>query len=64
MIANSVQSMTGFWQVTLEVTADELLGMKTTATTGTKPSLKVLRRLKKIEELTTSFSTKNSFQDY
>lgn len=38
----------------LEVTADELLGMKKTSTTGTKPSLKTLRRLKKIEELPAS----------
>ncbi len=35
----------------LEVSADELLGMKQTATTGTKPSLKTLRRMRKIEEL-------------
>jgi transcriptional regulator with XRE-family HTH domain len=38
----------------LNVTADELLGMKKTSTSGTKPSLKTLRRLKKIEELPVS----------
>ncbi len=35
----------------LHVTTDELLGLKDSATAGTKPSLKTLRRLKKIEEL-------------
>jgi hypothetical protein len=35
----------------LDVTADELLGIKQTPTTGTKPTLKTLKRLKKIEEL-------------
>ncbi len=35
----------------LEVTTDEILGVKTSPTAGTKPSLKTLRRLKKIEDL-------------
>jgi len=35
----------------LGVTTDEILGVKTSPTAGTKPSLKTLRRLKKIEEL-------------
>ncbi len=38
----------------LEVTTDELLGVKGSPTSGTKPSLKTIRRLKKIEELPTS----------
>jgi transcriptional regulator with XRE-family HTH domain len=35
----------------LGVTADELLGLKGKPASGNKPSLKTLRRLKKIEEL-------------
>jgi len=35
----------------LNVTTDELLGLTVSPTAGTKPSLKTLRRLKKIEEL-------------
>ena len=35
----------------LGITADELLGVKETPAAGTKPSLKTLRRLKKIEDL-------------
>lgn len=35
----------------LEVSADELLGLKSSNNKGTKPSLKVLRRMKKIETL-------------
>jgi transcriptional regulator with XRE-family HTH domain len=35
----------------LEVTTDELLGFKVSPTAGTKPSLKTLRRLKRIENL-------------
>lgn len=35
----------------LEVTTDELLGLKTSKSNGNKPSLKILRRMKKIEGL-------------
>ena len=35
----------------LEVTADELLGMKNTTSNETKPDMKLIRRLKKIESL-------------
>lgn len=35
----------------LEVSADEILGLKETKNERNKPSLKVLRRMKKIEEL-------------
>jgi transcriptional regulator with XRE-family HTH domain len=35
----------------LDVTVDELLGLKESPTAGTKPSLKTLRRLKRIESL-------------
>jgi hypothetical protein len=35
----------------LDVTTDELLGIKQIPTTGTKLTLKTLKRLKKIEEL-------------
>ena len=35
----------------LEVTADELLGIKTTKNEGERPSLKITQRLKKIEGL-------------
>jgi transcriptional regulator with XRE-family HTH domain len=35
----------------LRVTTDELLGLKDSPSTGTKTSLKTLRRLKKIDEL-------------
>ena len=35
----------------LEVTTDVLLGFKPSKNNGTKPSLKILRRMKKIEEL-------------
>lgn len=38
----------------LEVTADELLGLKPKKKNGTKPSLKVLRRLNRIESLPSS----------
>jgi hypothetical protein len=34
-----------------EITTDELLGLKISKNTGSKPSLKILRRLKKIEAL-------------
>jgi transcriptional regulator with XRE-family HTH domain len=35
----------------LDVSADELLGLKTHKKTGTQPSLKIARRMKKIESL-------------
>ena len=35
----------------MEVTADELLGLKTTAVSNKKPSLKLMRRMKKIAGL-------------
>ena len=35
----------------LDITADELLGMKTPKLSGAKPSRKILRRLEKIDEL-------------
>ena len=38
----------------LEVSADELLGLKSSKNKGSKPSLYVLRRIKKIEALPTS----------
>lgn len=37
-----------------EVTTDELLGVKQSKNVGAKPSLKILRRLNKIEELPAS----------
>ena len=35
----------------LEVTGDEILGLKVTKNEGDKPSLRILRRMKKIEAL-------------
>ncbi len=37
--------------LTLDVATDELLGLKRTKNNGNKPSLKILRRMKKIEAL-------------
>ncbi len=37
--------------IALEVTSDELLGLKPTKTNGNKPSLKYTRRMKQIEAL-------------
>lgn len=37
--------------IALEVTADELLGMKPSIKTGAKPNLKIQRRMKNIEAL-------------
>jgi len=35
----------------LDVTADEILGLKPSKSNGTKPTLKILRRMKRIETL-------------